>query len=272
MTPALDLAAASPDGRLRVERIFADTYALILRHGAPYLALTLLFGVGPSLLISSLCGLPPGDLSAAPLGMKLASMGLFILGDAVLGGALAQLVFDDLAGRPGALTSALGAARRGFWPLLVTAAAIDTPILLLNLASNAAPHDAATMLTLYGLRFCFAMTLGAVWAGAAAAVAAEPGLSGLAALKRAARLTTGHRKRTALFFAAFFILKVLGPYLLVEVGLQHLAAWLGNGAGVRTACALAGMLVWNLLACALGVSGALIYAALRRLHGEAAVG
>ena len=251
-------------GILRVERIFAQTYGVIRRHAGAYLILTLLFGIAPGLLVSSLYGAPPGDLRAVPLGGKLSSMALFVLGDAALSGALARIAFDDMAGRATGLGRSLGALRGRLIPLLLAAAAIDVPILALNLASQAVTHDPATGLALYGLRFGVGVTLGAIWAGAGAAILAET-LSVRAGLARAADLTRGHRWRTALFFAAFFLLKVLGPYLLVEFGLQRIAALFGDGSGVQGFVALAAMTVWNLLACALGVSTALIYAALRDL-------
>jgi hypothetical protein len=263
MTPAAS-ASAPARGFLRVERIFADTYGVVRRHFRAYLILTLLCGVAPSLLISSLYGAAPGDLAATPLTARLAAMALFILGDAILSGALARMTFDDLTATPTSLGRQLGGLKGRLGTLLLAAAAVDVPILALNLFSQILAPDRATGLALYGLRFGVGVTLGAIWAGAGAAILAE-GLSARDGLARAAQLTWGQRPRVALFFAAFFLLKVLGPYLLIDFGLHRLAALAGGGPLLATAVALIGMTVWNLLACALGVATALIYVALRDL-------
>jgi hypothetical protein len=247
---------------LRVERIFADTWSVVRSHASIYLILTLVFGVAPGLLITSLFGVPPGDLGQAPMGARILSMVLFVLGDAVLIGALAVVVFGHIAGRSVSLGQALAALRGRYWALLLAAAAIDVPMLVLNLSSSLMAASPATSLALYGVRFAVGITLGAVFAGAGAAILAE-GLTARQGLIRAAALTRGQRPRTALFFAAFFLLKVLGPYLLIDFGLRSLAGLLFDGPAAETALALAGLVVWNLLACALGISMALIYAALR---------
>ena len=267
MSIAIDTTAPPIGGFLRVERIFAGTYGVIRRHALTYLGLTLAFGVAPGLLVTWLYGAAPGDLAHTPLAARLSAMVLFVVGDAILSGALARMTFDDRAARPVTLLACLGATKGRMVALLLAAAAIDAPILTLNLISNAVTHDRALGLALYGLRFCVGVTLGAIWAGAGAAIIAE-GLGARAGLMRAASLTKGQRPRTALFFAAFFLLKVLGPYLLVDFGLQRLAALFGDGVAVQTATALAAMTVWNLLACALGISTTLIYAALKDLKAQ----
>lgn len=247
---------------LRVERVFADTWAVIRSHAWIYLVLTLVFGVAPGLLITSLFGVPPENMGQAPLPARILSMALFVLGDAVLIGALAAVVFAHIAGRSVSLGQAVAVLRGRYGALLLAAAAIDVPMLLLNLASSLIAADPASSLALYGVRFAVGIMLGAVFAGAGAAILAE-GLTGRQGLVRAAALTRGQRPRTALFFAAFFLLKVLGPYLLIDFGLRSLTGMFLDGPAAETALALAGVLVWNLLACALGISMALIYAALR---------
>ena len=262
-------AAASADAHslpiLRVEQVFADTWGVIRRHTALYFVLTLMFGVAPALLVSTLYGAALGDLRDTPMYARIGAMALFVLGDAALSGALARMAFDDRAGNALSLSRSLNSLRGRFWDLLLAAAAIDVPILALNLGSSLIAHDQAGGLALYALRFSVGVTLGAIWAGAGAAILCE-GLSGRGGLMRAAALTRGHRARTGLFFAAFFILKVLGPYLLVDFGLQRLAALAGDGEAAAATVALAGVLVWNLLACALGISTALIYAMLKDLN------
>jgi len=257
-----DNAGSAHAAFLRVERIFTDSWAVIRRHAWLYLILTLLFGVAPGLLITSLYGAPPGDLSQAPMIARILSMVLFVLGDAVLIGALSAAVFAHLAGGRISVTQALAAVRGRYRALLLAAAAIDVPMLTLNLVSSLIAADPATSLALYGVRFAVGISLGAVFAGAGAAILAE-GLTARQGLARAAALTRGQRPRTALFFAAFFLLKVLGPYLLIDFGLRGLAGVFFEGPAVQTGLALAGLLVWNLLACALGISMALIYVALR---------
>jgi hypothetical protein len=252
-----------PSGALRVERIFADSWAVIRRHTWLYVTLTLIFGVAPGLAITSLYGAAPGDIAQTPMAARITAMALFVVGDAVLSGALAIAVFAHLAGRTASLSEALGGLRGRWSALLLAAAAIDTPILALNLLSSLIASDPATGLALYGLRFAVGTLLGAIFAGAGAAIMAE-GLDARRGLARAAKLTRGQRPRTALFFASFFLLKVLGPYLLIDFALRRLAQLLLEGPVAETAVALAGLLVWNLLACALGVAMALIYVALRR--------
>ena len=264
MSIAIESAAPETGGFLRVERIFSGTYGVIRRQAAAYFWLTLAFGVAPGLFVTCLYGAAPGDLGHTPLAGRLSAMALFVLGDAILSGALTRMAFDDAAGIKTSFLRCTGAVKGRLITLLLAAAAIDVPMLTLNLVSNTITHDRALGLLLYGLRFCVGVTLGAIWCGAGTAIIAE-GLDARGGLKRAAELTKGHRPRTALFFAAFFVLKVLGPYLLIDSGLDRLAVLLGNGAGVRTAAALIAMTVWNLLACALGISVALIYAALREL-------
>lgn len=246
---------------LRVEAIFADAWGVIRRHAALYLLLTLVCGVAPTLMVTALAGGPPGDMAQTPMAARIAAMALFVIGDAVLSGALAVAVFAYLDGRRAGLAESLAAVRARFAALLLAAAAIDAPMLALNFGSSLIAKDAATSLALYGVRFAIGTLLGAVFAGAAAAIVAE-GLSARAGLARAAALTRGHRARTALFFAAFFLLKVLGPYLLVDLGLARLGEVAGGGAAIGGAVAVAGVVVWNLLACSLGVGMALIYAAL----------
>ncbi len=243
---------------LRVESVFARTYDFVRRQAGLYLLLVLALGVAPSLLVSWMTGTPPGDLRGASLTGRIGSMALFVVSDAALCALLAKATLDGLVGRPVSLSSALDIAPDRIWPLLAVTAAVDAPILSLNLASSLITQDPALGLVLYGLRFAVGVSLGAVWCGAGAIVLVD-GLGPMAALRRAAALTAGHRWRVALFFAAFFLLKVLGPYMALEWGLRWLAPD-GLAGGV------AATVVWNVLACALGVATTLIYADLTRLN------
>lgn len=246
---------------LRVEAVFAGVWSVVRRHAGLYLILTLVCGVAPTLAITSAFGAPPGDLGQTPLSARVGSMMLFVIGDAVLSGALAVAAFAHLDGRRAGLGESLFALRGRMIALLLAAAAIDVPMLAMNLASSLIATDAATSLALYGVRFAIGTLLGAVFAGAAAAIVAE-GLTARQGLARAAALTRSNRARTALFFAAFFLLKVLGPYLLIDLGLARLAMLAGDGPAIQSAIGVAGVVVWNLLACSLGVGMALIYASL----------
>jgi hypothetical protein len=242
-------AAPTATDALRADRLFAATYAVIARRCATYLALVLAFGVAPTAIACALFDLTPAQLGLAAPGVRIVSMLLFVLGDAALGGALARLALED---RP-TLVRTLRFSPRSWLALLGVAACLDIPMLGLNLVSGLITHDPTVGLALYGLRFAVGVALGALWCGAAAVVVME-GRSAPAALARALALTRGRRGDLALFTAAFFILKVLGPYLLIDLGLQALSPWLPGAV-----LAWGGVLIWNLLACTLGVATALAF-------------
>ncbi len=263
-------ATPAPDF-LRIERVFALTWEVAARHFIPYAALTLAFGVGPMLLAAALLGMDPQDLGAARPEQRLVAMVLFVIGDALLWATLARLTLDDLEGRPTGLRRALAIPPGQLGPLLALTALLDCPPLALNLISGMVAHgDGRLTMLLYAGRFLVGMSLLAVF-GCAIVVMMVERLSIGATLARTARLTEGSRLRIGLFFAAFFVFKVLGPYLISNWGLQGAlaAAPAGWESQVRLAVGIASTVVWNGLASALGVSAALIYAELKRIHGEA---
>lgn len=247
-------ALPAPD-YLKVEAIFASTWRVIARRPLAYLILSLAYGVGPIFVIWALTGVSPEALGTASVPVRAASMALFVLGDGLLSAGLARLTFDEGA----RLRDCFKAPGRQLGTFLLLAVVIDTPPLALNLFSGWLSHETSVGLAFYALRFAVGTTIAAVLTGAAPAALAE-GLSWRAALARAAALTAGHRWRVALFFAAFFVLKVLGPFLLANWGLNALAAQ------APLAVAVFDAVIWNLLACALGVSSALIYTELKRLQ------
>lgn len=247
-------ALPAPD-YLKVEAIFAGTWRVIARRPLAYLALSLAYGVGPIFLIWALTGVSPEALGTASVPVRAASMALFVLGDGLLSAGLARLTFDAGA----SLKDCFKAPVNQLATFLLLAVVIDTPPLALNLLSGAISHETSVGLAFYALRFAVGTTIAAFFTGAAPAALAE-GLGWRGALARAAALTAGHRWRVALFFAAFFVLKVLGPFLLANWGLNALATQAPLTVAVFDA------VIWNLLACALGVSSALIYTELKRLQ------
>ena len=269
---AFATTAAAPEG-LRVEQIFVRTWTLAIRHWRTYLVLTTLFAMGPTLLAAAVLRVDPQDLGALPPAQRALTMLFFLLGDIVLWPVLARMTLDALRDNPVSVTRSMAVPRAQWLSVILLVALFDVPSLCINLVGGMVAQAYNIGLQLYALRFVIGMAQLALF-GAATAILMREGGGVIHALKRSLELTRGQRWRIALFFTVFFILKVMGPYLLAYCVIDTLVASAAHGpwaAEVRLGTGIASSLLWNALCCALSLSAALIYADLLRLKEGAQV-
>jgi hypothetical protein len=257
---------APPDG-LRVDQIFVRTWTIAARHWRTYLVLTTLFAMGPMMLAAAILRVDPQDLGGLPPNQRVVSMVIYLIGDIVLWPVLALMTLDALRGRPVSVARSL-AVPRAQWPSVILLVALfDVPSLGINLAAGVVGEAYNIGLWLYGARFVIGMAQLSLF-GAATAILMREGGGVMHALKRSLSLTLGHRWKIAVFFTAFFILKVFGPFFLAYCVFDWIVAATTHGpwaAQVRLGSGIASTLLWNALCCALSLSSALIYADLLRL-------
>ena len=262
-----DIALIADQEPLRVEQIFVRTWTLAARHWPTYGVLTFAFGVGPILLAAALLGMNPTDIGAAAPGQRAFAMGIFFLGDVVLWASLARMTLAAVAGAAVGVRQSLAVPRTQWLTVFLLVGLFDIPSLGINLATGMIAHDETTGYILYGCRFVLGMAQLALF-GCATAIQVREGGGVGHALARSLDLTRGNRWRIALYFTVFFILKVMGPYLLAFSLFDHLQT-LATGAWeapVRLVLGIVSTMLWNILCCALSLSSALIYADLLRLR------